>query len=436
MDGLAFLRERTKTQTGRIVFCVLCLMPMVGGLIGHFLGRDKGVFMDVDAVLCGAQAEAAGVSPYGVLHCPGLAPAPYVYAPQVAGVFVPLVHLLGALGARWLYVIALFLPALALLVWYALRRPIAGSDWRVRMLAVTGLAPMVFCGGNFGVVMHALVISTLLVWPRRNWAFVASVLLCAVVKPTFLLYLLVPLFEARPWRQRLARLALYGAAGIAVLAVTALTAGPLGVEWRQALKAVTLYDQPGTGWFALTTMLNMAPTAPATLFLTVVFMAAMAASGLAIAEAAGLDDDARKVLALGLVPLLTPRLLDYDMLALVPLVALVMRVMPSLGGRIFRYNVSWLFVGVLGFGMVTNVLHILRPWPRVPAAVAVFCLVVLAGGARLAPKLWLTAWEKRRGPLPREKREKTAIGGPLHVRQVAGGEDARGRIAGKVKAIN
>ncbi len=118
--------------------------------------------------------------------------------------------------------------------------------------------------------------------------------------------------------------------------------------------------------------------------------------------------------------------MDYDMLALVPCVALLMRVLPALGGRIYRYNMSWLFVGVLGFGVVNNVLH-LHHWPRSQAAMAVFCVLVLAGGARLAAK----EWEKGRGPREREKRGKATLGGPLRVRRVTGGEDARREVAGK-----
>ncbi len=428
MDGLAFLRERTRTRTGRVIFCILCLFPLVSGVIGHLLGRLHGTFMDVDAVLCAARAEAAGASPYGALHCAGPETSAYVYAPQVAAGFVPLIHALGVAGVRWAYILFLFFPALALLLWYALRRPVDGVDWRVRMLAVSGLAPMVFCSGNFGVVMHALVIASVLAWPRRRWVSVAFVLLCAVIKPTFLLYLLVLVFEARPWRQRWTAMAVSGAAGLAVLAATALTAGPLAVPWHQALASVALHDQPGLGWLFLTTGLHMAPDAPLTLVLTLVFMAAMAASGVAIAEAAGLEDDERKVLALGLVPLLTPRLMDYDMLALVPCMALLIRVLPALGGRIYRYNVSWLFVGGLGFGIVTNVLHLSRQWPRSQAAMALFGLVVLAGGARLV----LKEWEKRRGPREREKREMATLGGPLRVRRVTGGEDARRDAAGKL----
>jgi len=428
MDALVFLQDRTRTRMGRVVFCLLCLMPPVGGLIGHLIGRRSGTFMDIDAVLCAARAEAAGASPYGVLQCPGMAPAPYVYAPQVAGAFVPLVRLLGMAGAHWAYVLCLFLPALALLLWYALIRPVAGGDWRVRMLAVSGLAPMVFCSGNFGVVMHALVISSRLIRPRNKGAFLATVLACAVIKPTFLLYLLLPLFEARPWRQRLVTTGLSGLGGVAVLAVTALTAGPLAVQWRDALKSTALHDQPGLGWFAFTSgWMHIASDAPGTLVLTLVFMAAMAASGIAIAETAGLGDDERKVLALGLVPLLTPRLMDYDMLALVPLMTVLVRLAPALGGRIYRYNVTWTYVGVLGFGVITNVLHVLRQWPHSHVAMALFCVIVLAGGGRVA----LTQMEKGRGPLPRRKREKATVSSPLRIRPV-GGEGARRNMAGKV----
>ena len=428
MDGLAFLREKTRTRTSRIVFGILCLYPLVGGVIGHLIGRLHGTFMDVDAVLCAAQAEAAGGSPYGVLHCAGPAPSAYVYAPQVAAAFIPLIHALGMTAVRWACILLLFFPALALLVWYALYRPVNGVDWRVRLLAISGLAPMVFCSGNFGVIMHALVISSLLIWPSRRWVFVPVVLACAVIKPTFLLYLLALLFEARPWRQRWTALALSGAAGLAVMAVVTVTAGPLLAPWHEAMASVALHDQPGLGWLFLTSGLHMAPDAPVTLVLTLVFMVAMAASGIAIAEAAGLDDTERKVLALGLVPLLTPRLMDYDMLALAPCLALLIRVLPALGGRIYRYNISWLYVGGLGFGALTCVLHLSRQWPRSQAAMGLFCLVVLAGGARLV----LKEWEKRRGPREREKREMATLGGPLHIRRGTGGEDARRDVAGKL----
>ncbi len=431
MDALAFLRERTKTRTGRVLFCLLCLLPVFGGLVSG-LQHHAPAFMDIDAVLCAAKVVAAGGSPYGALACPGLAPAAYVYAPQIAGGLAPLINAVGATGARWVYLVCLFGPASLALAWYALGRALPGVDWRFRLLAVSGLSPMAFCSGNFGMIMHAAVIFSLLernpikwsplfgkiarpgkdlerndnsasshsalTWPKRKWAFTALVLACAVVKPTFLLYFLVYLFENRPWRDRLSALAVSGLAGIGVVAVTALTAGPQGAAWGHALGAVALRDQPGLGWQAFTAWLGLAPDAPLTLGLTLLFMAAMAASGVAIAEAAGLDDDERRVLALGLVPLLTPRLMDYDMLAVVPCLTLLMRVTPALGGRIYRYNVSWIFTAVLGFGAVNNVLH-LHHWPRSQAAVAVFCAVVLAGGARLAVK----AWEKRRGPPERKK---------------------------------
>jgi len=420
MDAMVFLRDRTTTHFRRVLFCFVCLLPIVGGVISRAL-HHAWAFMDIDAVLCAAKVEAAGSSPYGALACPGLAPAPYVYAPQVAASLGPWIHVAGAPGAHWIYIICLYIPACLALAWYALGRGLPGVDWRYRMLAISGLSPMAFCSGNFGMVLHAAVIFSFLnqndfgrnrpsepffynascrskrtqftfwhgalVWPKRKWAFTGLVLACSVVKPTFLLYFFVVLFERRPWRDRLLVLAVSGAAGVLVIVATALTAGPLGAAWGQALRSVTLHNQPGMGWFAFTTWLGLAANAPVTVVLTLLFMAAMLASGLGIAEAAGLDDNERKVLALGLVPLLTPRLMDYDMLALAPCVALLMRVTPALGGRIYCYNMSWIFVGVLGFGAANNVLHLHR-WPRCNAAAAVFCAVVLVGGARLAMKKW------------------------------------------------
>ena len=425
MDALTFLRERTRTSTGRVLFCSMCIMPPVGGLIGHLAGHNPWSFMDIDAVLCAATAEASGASPYSRLHCSGLAPAAYVYAPQVAAWLEPLVTAMGGLGARWAYVSCLFLPALAVMVWYALGRTLKGGDWRARMLAVSGLVPMAFCGGNLGLVMHALVISSLLVNRWRHWLFIPIVMLCVVVKPTFILYLLVPLFEARPWRERLAVVAGSGAMGLVVVIATAIAAGPLFSSWVHALSSVALRDQPGLGWFAFTTWLGLTPNAPFTLLLTFTFVAAMAASGIAIAEAADLKDDERRLLAIGIIPLLTPRLMDYDLLALVPFVALLLRVAPSIGGRIFRYNVSWLLVGTLGFGVIINVLHILHKWPRSQVDIAAYSIVVLACGAKLAAK----RWGQTQGRLYRNDREMIGPSSPLHIRKVPGIGVSQGRPA-------
>ena len=134
MDALTFLKGRTRTRRGQGFYIFLCLLPILGGIVAKLIGHDWA-FMDIDAVLCAAKAEAAGHSPYGALKCTGIDPAPYVYAPQVLALFQPLVAVFGALGARLVFIFILLLPATAVLLWFALLRAMPKVDWRLRLLA-------------------------------------------------------------------------------------------------------------------------------------------------------------------------------------------------------------------------------------------------------------------------------------------------------------
>jgi len=392
LDALTFLENRTRTRRGKAVFILLCLLPVLGGIIAKLIGHDWA-FMDIDAVLCAAKAEAAGHSPYGVLKCGGIDPAPYVYAPQVAGLFQPLVAAFGALGARLVFIFALLLPATGVLLWFALLRALPDVDWRWRWLAFSGLTPMTFCCGNIGMVMHAAVLLSLLLGRNRRWPFVLTVLLCVALKPTFLAYFILFLFEDRPWKARFANFAGCVAEGLGVVGLICATAGSLARDWHDALRSVTMMDQPGLGWMALTSYVGLEADAGLTIIMTLVFMAAMLASGLAIAEGAGLDDTGRMIAALGIVPLMTPRLMDYDMILIVPYAALLISLTPRLKLRVLEKGLPWVFVAVLGIGIACNILH-LKHWHRTHVAMFLFSSVTLVIGARLA-MVSLTMEEKR-----------------------------------------
>ncbi len=382
MDALTFLKRRTRTRGGRGFYIFLCLLPILGGIAAKLIGHDWA-FMDIDAVLCAAKAEAAGHSPYGVLKCSGIDPAPYVYAPQVLGLFQPLVAVFGALGARLVFIFTLLLPATGVLLWFALLRAMPDVDWRLRLLAFSGLTPMTFCCGNIGIVMHAAVLLSLLLGKERRWPFIVTVLICVALKPTFMAYFILFLFEDRPLRARIATFAGCVAEGIGVAGVMIATTGSWGPAWWKALHSVTLETQPGLGWMALTSYVGLHSDWPVTVVLTLTFMVSMLLSGLAIVEGAGLDDNGRMLVALGVAPLMTPRLMDYDMILIVPYAALLMTLMPRLKWPVMEKWLPWAFVAVLAFGIACNVLH-QKHWHRTHVAMFLFCSLTLAVGARLA----------------------------------------------------
>lgn len=382
MDALTFLKRRTRTRRGRGFYIFLCLLPILGGIVAKLIGHDWA-FMDIDAVLCAAKAEAAGHSPYGALKCAGIDPAPYVYAPQVLGLFQPLVAAFGALGARVVFIFTLLLPATGVLLWFAIARAMPDVDWRLRLLAFSGLTPMTFCCGNIGIVMHAGVLLSLLPGKEKRWPFIVTVLLCTAIKPTFMAYFIFFLFEDRPWKARLATFAGCVAEGLGVTGVMAAMAGPWGAAWWEAMHSVTLETQPGLGWMALTSYVGLHSGWPVTIVLSLGFMAAMVLAGLAIVEGAALDGNGRMLVALGVAPLMTPRLMDYDMILIVPYAAMLMALMPRLRQPKLEKWLPWAFVAVLGLGIACNILHLKR-WHRTHVAMFLFCSLTLVMGARLA----------------------------------------------------
>ncbi len=402
MDALTFLKSRTQTRRGRGLYIFLCLLPIIGGIVARLIGHGWA-FMDIDAVLCAAKAEAAGHSPYGVLKCSGIDPAPYVYAPQVVTLFQPFVAAFGALGARFVFVFVLLLPATMLLLWFALVRAMPDTDWRWRLLAFSGLTPMTFCCGNIGIVMHAGVLLSLLLARGRRWPFVLTVLACVAIKPTFLVYFIVILFEHRPLKARIAAFTGCVAEGLGVTGLVLATAGHWGAAWEEALRSVTLQTQPGLGWMALTSYIGLDSDGVVTIVLTLGFMAAMLLSGLAIVEWGGLDEGGRRLTALGLAPLMTPRLMDYDMILIVPYVALLLSLMPRLKQPLLEKWLPWAFVAVLAVGIVCNILH-LKHWHRTHVAMFLFSSMTLVVGGRLAiiqlvapehfPPKWTPVWRK------------------------------------------
>jgi len=340
--------------------------------------------MDIEAVLCGAVRMGDGLSPYtSEPVCAGMRPAAYVYAPQVAGLFVAPIQMFGAAMIRDIYVWAVLVPATLFLVWFALLRTMPRLGLHYRLLAFSSLSAMTFVCANIGIVMHAAILASLLISPRKKWLFTAAVLLCAYIKPTFLIYLVVFLLEDRPLHARCIAFVWRAVAGIGVVGFMFATAGQYGDEWRALLRTVALVEQPGLGWFALTDWAGIKASSIISGVLALGFMAAMLASGMVIARWGKLTFDERMVLGLGLAPLMTPRLMDYDMVLIVPYAVLLMAIALQMPGRIFRFNVTWIFIGAMVLGILADMFHV-KAYHRTHTAMFIFSALTLVIGFRLA----------------------------------------------------
>lgn len=385
MNALHLLRRLTPGPAGLITFAILCLWPVGSGLWVMFT-HHHWMLMDIDAVLCGAKTLSKGHSPYAIHPhaCDGIRPAAYVYAPQIAQLFIPFIKVFGVAGTRWIFIAVLLGPATLMAVWFALIRPMPGVEIRARLLAFAALTAMTFVCANVGLVMHVLVLVSLLAFPKTRWPFTVAVLACACIKPTFLTYFVIFLLDDTPlWRRGL-DFGWRAVAGGGFVWLLMHSAGHFGKAWQKTLHSVTLSRQVGMGWFELTDYVFHIPTGTMlNIELAAGFMAVMVLSGMAIARWGRLEPGERLVLGMGLVPLMTPRLLDYDMVLIVPFAALMISVMARIGPRLVLLVASWTYVAWLGFGIALSLMN--RPawslaWHRTPMDMLLFGILTLLAG--------------------------------------------------------
>ncbi|WP_155847677.1 hypothetical protein [Asticcacaulis benevestitus] len=398
MDALSVLRRLTDFRPLLCLFIAFCAWPVVAGMY-HMITHHAWMLMDIDAVLCGAKTLASGHSPYAIHPptCAGVRPAAYVYAPQVAYLFMPFIDHLGIPGTRTLFLWVLLWPATLFLLWFALIKRFADIDMRWRWLGFAALTPMTFLCANVGIVMHAIVLASLFFFRNKEgelsrWPFTAAVLLCSCVKPTFLVYFIVfMLDDVALWRRAFA-FGWRAVAGIGVNQLMILTDGHFGKAWQKTLHSVTLARQPGMGWFELTNFVFHVPgKSDLNWQLALGFMLVMGLAGMAIAHWGRMDDDERLLFGMGLAPLMTPRILDYDMILIAPYAALLMAIAYRVGGGIFRFVMSWIFAGWMIWGVCSYIFKI-EAWHRTPMAMLLFgCLTVIVALRAVAGHFGLKA---------------------------------------------
>lgn len=383
-DAIACLDRITQTRWRRVAFTLFFLLPIVGNLIARL--RKHGWWLnDFDALICGADHVRRGLSPYD-LHpaCAGTWPAVYVYAPQVAQVFAPM-SAWGLGVARLVWWIP-SLIAMGYLLWYAVLTPVKDAPWRLRLMTLAAIVGSVYACGNIGLILHALITATAVLWladaqrPKR-WPFVLMVVLAALIKPVMLTYLVVLLFERRPLPHRLGGAVLTSALGLCAIAAEMLTAGTFGDDWRRTLNIIVMTQQPGVSYFGWLNWLGLPPGDHLTLVLVALLMLTTLLAGWILAESRK-DAMSRVAIGLGMAQLLNPRLMDYDMMALAPLMAIVVMASQGLGKRFF-WAMSWGFTLILGVDVLTNIFEI-KSFARSPVTLFIYWLMLLAVAVRIA----------------------------------------------------
>ena len=368
-DMTALLDRLTRKPWQKAVFHLIFLFPVLGAVVSK-LTRHRHLLNDYDALACGAWSLERHLSPYA-RHpaCPGLDPAPFVYAPQVGRGFIPFIDLFGLEPSRlvWLVIVV---PAMLFLVWFALLKAMPRAPYALRLMTLAAIAGSAVTCGNVGFVLNAVVIGCALMMRRSRVPFIAAVVLSALIKPVMLTYLFILLCEDRPVRSRIVAAVAGAIAGLAGVAVVFATAGPLSSDWH-ALMTFILGQQPGVGFLSYTSLIGLPASSPATMVLLALFLGIIGLSGFVLAEWSGLSRDERIVLGIGIAQLLNPRLMDYDMLGLAPFVALLIMLSRSFGDRLHA-RMGWIFAATLIGCVVTNLLEV-PVLHRAPMTVFVYC---------------------------------------------------------------
>lgn len=382
MDAVTFLKTKTQKRWVFGIFVLIAFQSTLSALTSRY-GKGGWWLGDFDAVVCGAWRIGNGLSPYQhPAPCQGLKAADYVYAPQIAYVFDPLVDLLGPWGLHWAYM-PILVAVVSVLIWYAVFRPMPGVPLHLRLMGLMAIRGSPLTTGNLGAVLQAAIVLALINLRRWRWLYVAIVITAAMVKPMFMTALIVLLFEQRPWRQRLLAFAGAFAAGVVAVAILMVTAAPLDNDWRNFLTQIVLDQQPGRGIFLALSSLGISENTLPAYIIYAVTAAIIVSAGLIIISGNDLSDQERACIALGIAQMINPRLFEYnfDFYLLYPAMALIVMVSERLSQRGFVI-LSWVFVGGMTFEFLDTVIgfSFIRP---VPHALLICCAVVFGAA-------WLT----------------------------------------------
>ncbi len=380
VDILDRLQAWTRNRFVMAGLAVACFEPAIGSSIARLMHHARW-FSDWETVVCAAHALGAGQNPYAAhLACPGLDPEPYVYAPQIARAFEPLVGWLGIDGLRTVG-LCVIVPAMLALFWYVVVRPFRHAPLPARLLGFAAVRGSTVSTGNIGFAMQALVVWTRLAF-RARWPFVAAVIAGALIKPIFLANLLVLLVEDRPIRERMRAFALSALAGLVAVGAVMLTAGPLFGDWTAALHDVVLTQQPGVGFAKLAAFIGLNGGGLVSLGLYAVLSAALTGAVVAIAEWGALAGDERVLLGLGLAQLINPRLNDYDLYLLFPALALAVFAVQARYPAVFR-RLGWLYLA-LTLGNILAITFSVKALKDIPATYVGACALVVISGIAVA----------------------------------------------------
>lgn len=295
----------------QIFLLIFWSAPLWTGFFGRLLKR-AALFQDYEEIACAAERRLQHLTLYGDTKCPGVHSAPFVYPPWVADAFAAPLSWLGRDGLLIVYA-AIFVAALATLLWFALWRPLSEArfSFRVAFLGMVAGGPIAF--GNISVLVHAGVYVAALAAGADSLVFALTVSLVSLIKPLYLLFFTFTAFSPASLRRKAMIIALGAAAPLATLFVTS----PDVVLWRETVASMMSGSDRGGGfvnWMYTIGVRTVAGEA----CLYALYGAALFFAGYILSEFGQLTNAQRVWLGGAVTVLLFPRIMSYDVLALGP----------------------------------------------------------------------------------------------------------------------
>lgn len=364
------------------------LLPLIGGLAGKVQRSDKW-FGDYRAVACGAQRVLDNGPLYDMtLNCKDFGvTAVYVYLPVVAQTTAGIVRLVGQEGLFWLHLglYVLSLCALFAAVYLPQFNRLSLMQKIPFAAFVTGSA---VAWGNVAVVCHALILVTALMAKRLPWLFVAAVVLCGIVKPVFLTYLMVLLLLDLPVWKRAAGFVTGAVAGLLPTLLFAADDSALSQQWEANLSYFVYNLTPGESFYGWLDLIGIGADNPVAGLGWAVFAGLITLSGLSLAEGLKLDSRSRIWLGLSLGTLIIPRLMSQDFFYFGPGLMLIALSSGGLetGNRLLRHvkDRGQIFLtSICVFALIGNMLDLGDYTTRL-ATLALSLYVLALGGLAFA----------------------------------------------------
>ncbi len=306
MTILRRLTSVSSSLTPRALSIVL-MLPFAYGILRQLI-KPNHWFKDFDAVMCAGQAVLAGQSPYaGGFNCVSAQPQAFVYTPIAAKAFAGFQAMFGLS-----FEIA-FIGGLICFVMFTIFRRLFENDQYLvsRAPLMAGLSASALTSGNLSIGIHGLIFLGSRVLYRYPAALVALVVMAAIIKPTFVVYLALFLFAGGTMRQRLIQAVIAASLIMVYFGHFYVMDAANFATWVQSMHMVGMVAERGMGFMGLP-LINAIDDTSVVAACYVVFAALILGSGVVIAETYVPDQRQRFALGISVCVLLYPRLMAYD----------------------------------------------------------------------------------------------------------------------------